>query len=56
MVEVLSIPYEYGTLNSVKVIFKKESRAWGYTQKTVTQVTPEAPAHPCLLQRYKHCV
>jgi hypothetical protein len=22
---------------------------WGYTQKTVTQVTPEAPAHPCLL-------
>jgi hypothetical protein len=23
----------------------------GYTQKNVTQVTPEAPAHPCLLQR-----
>jgi hypothetical protein len=23
-----------------------------YTQKTVTQVTPEAPAHPCLLQHY----
>jgi hypothetical protein len=26
--------------------------SWGYTQKTVTQVTPEAPAHPCLLQHY----
>jgi hypothetical protein len=24
----------------------------GYTQKTVTQVTSEAPAHPCLLQHY----
>jgi hypothetical protein len=23
-----------------------------YTQKTVTQVTPEAPAHPCLLRHY----
>jgi hypothetical protein len=26
--------------------------SWGYTQKTVTQVTPEAPTHPCLLQHY----
>jgi hypothetical protein len=26
--------------------------SWGYTQKTVTQVTPEAPAHPCLLRHY----
>jgi hypothetical protein len=26
--------------------------SWGYTQKTVTQVTPEAPAHPCLLWHY----
>jgi hypothetical protein len=24
----------------------------GYTQRNVTQVTPEAPAHPCLLQHY----
>jgi hypothetical protein len=24
----------------------------GYTQKNVTQVTPEAPVHPCLLQHY----
>jgi hypothetical protein len=23
-----------------------------YTQRNVTQVTPEAPAHPCLLQHY----
>jgi hypothetical protein len=26
--------------------------SWGYTQKNVTQITPEAPAHPCLLQHY----
>jgi hypothetical protein len=26
--------------------------SWGYTQKNVTQVTPEAPAHPRLLQCY----
>jgi hypothetical protein len=24
----------------------------GYTQRNMTQVTPEAPAHPCLLQHY----
>jgi hypothetical protein len=24
----------------------------GYTQKNMTQVTPDAPAHPCLLQHY----
>jgi hypothetical protein len=24
----------------------------GYTQKKVAQVTPETPAHPCLLQHY----
>jgi hypothetical protein len=29
-----------------------EYHSWGYTQKTVTQVTPEAPAHPCLLRHY----
>jgi hypothetical protein len=26
--------------------------SWGSTQKNVTQVTPEAPAHPCLLRHY----
>jgi hypothetical protein len=31
---------------------REECASWGYTQKTVTQVTPEAPAHPCLLQHY----
>jgi hypothetical protein len=30
----------------------QKSHSWGYTQKNVTQVTAEAPAHPCLLQRY----
>jgi hypothetical protein len=24
----------------------------GYTQRNATQFTPEAPAHPCLLQHY----
>jgi hypothetical protein len=27
----------------------QQYHSWGYTQKTVT---PEAPAHPCLLQHY----
>jgi hypothetical protein len=26
--------------------------SWGYTQRNWTQVTPEALAHPCLLQHY----
>jgi hypothetical protein len=26
-----------------------QSHSWGYTQRNVTQVTPEAPAHPCLI-------
>jgi hypothetical protein len=30
----------------------QQYHSWGYTQRNVTQVTPEAPAHPCLLQ---HC-
>jgi hypothetical protein len=25
---------------------------WGYTQRNATQVTPKAPAQPCLLQHY----
>jgi hypothetical protein len=28
----------------------QQSNLWGYTQRNATQVTPEAPAHPCLLQ------
>jgi hypothetical protein len=35
-----------------KVIYRFKATSWGYTQKTVTQGTPEAPAHPCLLQHY----
>jgi hypothetical protein len=30
----------------------QQPRLWGYTQRNATQVTPEALAHPCLLQRY----
>jgi hypothetical protein len=30
----------------------QQSHSWGYTQRNVTQVTPEAPAHPCLLKHY----
>jgi hypothetical protein len=26
--------------------------SWGYIQRNTTQITPEAPAHPCLLQHY----
>jgi hypothetical protein len=29
-----------------------QSHSWGNTQRKATQVTPEAPAHPCLLQHY----
>jgi hypothetical protein len=30
----------------------QQSHSWGYTQKNAAQITPEAPAHPCLLQHY----
>jgi hypothetical protein len=30
----------------------QQSHSWGYTQRNETLVTPEAPAHPCLLQLY----
>jgi hypothetical protein len=30
----------------------QQYHSWGYTQGNATQVTPEAPAHPCLLQHY----
>jgi hypothetical protein len=33
-------------------LLKNQAFSWGYTQKTVTQVTPEALAHPCLLRHY----
>jgi hypothetical protein len=32
----------------------QQSHSWGYTQKNVTQVTPEEPARPCLLQHYSY--
>jgi hypothetical protein len=30
----------------------QQSHSWGNIQRNVTQVTPEAPAHPCLLLHY----
>jgi hypothetical protein len=30
----------------------QQSHSWGYIQRNATQVTPEAPAHLCLLQPY----
>jgi hypothetical protein len=30
----------------------QQYHSWGYIERNATQVTPEAPAHPCLLQRY----
>jgi hypothetical protein len=30
----------------------QQYHSWGYTQKNVTKVTPEASAHPYLLQHY----
>jgi hypothetical protein len=30
----------------------QQSHSWGFTQMNATKVTPEAPAHPCLLQHY----
>jgi hypothetical protein len=30
----------------------QQSHSRGYTQRNATQVSPEAPAHPCLLQHY----
>jgi hypothetical protein len=30
----------------------QQYHSWGYNQSNMTQVTPEAPAHPCLLQHY----
>jgi hypothetical protein len=35
-----------------RCMFIQQYHSWGYTQRTVTQVTPEAPAHPCLFQHY----
>jgi hypothetical protein len=33
----------------------QQSHSWGYNQRNATQFTPEAPAHPCLLQPYSQC-
>jgi hypothetical protein len=30
----------------------QQYHSWGHTQRNVTQVITEAPAHPCLLQHY----
>jgi hypothetical protein len=30
----------------------QQCHSWGYNQRNAAQVTAEAPAHPCLLQRY----
>jgi hypothetical protein len=30
----------------------QQPHSWGYPKRDATQVTPEAPAHPCLLQHY----
>jgi hypothetical protein len=30
----------------------QQSHSWGYTQRNATQITPEASAHPHLLQLY----
>jgi hypothetical protein len=30
----------------------QQYHSWEYTPKNVAQVTPEAPAHPCLLRHY----
>jgi hypothetical protein len=30
----------------------QQSHSWGYFQRNATQVTPEAPVHPCLLHCY----
>jgi hypothetical protein len=30
----------------------QQSHSWGYIQRNVTKATPEASAHPCLLQYY----
>jgi hypothetical protein len=35
-----------------KYIKKCSTHSWGYTQRNAAQITPEAPAHPCLLQHY----
>jgi hypothetical protein len=45
---------EFKKLNSPQI--NEPIKIWttelNYTQKTVTQVTPGAPAHPCLLRHY----
>jgi hypothetical protein len=43
-----------GYLKSYTLIYHliQQYHSWGYTQKNVTQVTPEALAHPCLLWHY----
>jgi hypothetical protein len=46
-----STTFTWWTLENGSGIYHliQQYHSWGYTQKTVT---PEAPAHPCLLQHY----
>jgi hypothetical protein len=37
---------------NIGLLYDQQYHSWGYTQKTVTEVTPEALAHPYLLQHY----
>jgi hypothetical protein len=47
--EVISIPIK--NLN-IDLPYDPELHSWGYTERNATQVTPESPTQPCLLQRY----
>jgi hypothetical protein len=33
---------------NIDLPYDPQFHSWGYTQKNATQVTSEAPAHPCL--------
>jgi hypothetical protein len=37
---------------NINLPYGPEIPLWGYTQKNATKITPEAPAHPCILQCY----
>jgi hypothetical protein len=34
---------------NIDLPYDPQARSWEYTQRNVTQVTPKAPSHPCLL-------
>jgi hypothetical protein len=37
---------------NIDLPYDQQYHSWGYTQKNMTQASPEALAHPCLLQLY----